>query len=126
MNLGIFKEMRSVESSLNYHLDRQGVLASNVTNADTPNYRPKDLVFNESLTNASNLIQTMEGHVQGSENASYEVLTSKEPQNLDGNGVRLEKAMAQLAGNTIRYNQGIELTRKQLGLLRYAATAGGR
>jgi len=126
MSVGIFKAMRSVESSLNYHLDRQGVLASNVTNADTPNYRPKDLVFNESLTSASNLIQTMEGHVQGSENASYEVLTSNEPQNLDGNGVRLEKAMAQLAGNTIRYNQGIELTRKQLGLLRYAATAGGR
>ena len=126
MSIGIFKEMGSVESSLNYHLDRQGVLASNVTNADTPNYRPKDLVFNESLTNANNLIQTMEGHVQGSENPSYKVLTSKEPQNLDGNGVRLEKAMAQLAGNTIRYNQGIELTRKQLGLLRYAATAGGR
>ena len=126
MSIGIFKSMGSVESSLNYHLDRQGVLASNVTNADTPNYRSKELVFNESLTNASNLIQTMEGHVQGSENASYKVLTSKEPQNLDGNGVRLEKAMAQLAGNTIRYNQGIELTRKQLGLLRYAATAGGR
>jgi flagellar basal-body rod protein FlgB len=126
MSLGIFAEMKSVESSLDYHLDRQGVLAANVTNADTPNYKPKDLVFSESLTNAGNLLKTMEGHVQGSENARYEVLTSNEPQNLDGNGVRLEKAMAQLAGNTIRYNQGIELTRKQLGLLRYAATAGGR
>ena len=126
MSLGIFNAMRSVESSLDYHLDRQGVLASNVTNADTPNYRSKDLVFSESLTNASSLIQTMEGHVQGSENPRYQVLTSREPQNLDGNGVRLEKAMAQLAGNTIRYNQGIELTRKKLGLLRYAATAGGR
>jgi flagellar basal-body rod protein FlgB len=126
MGMGIFISMKSVESSLDYHLDRQGVLASNVTNADTPNYRPKELVFKDSMNNASRLISTVENHMQGTSNGSYEVLTSKEPQNLDGNAVRLEKAMAQLAGNTIRYEQGIELTRKQLGLLKYAATAGGR
>lgn len=126
MSTGIFGSMKSVESSLNYHLDRQGVLASNVTNADTPNYRPKELVFKDSMNNASRLISTMENHMQGTSNGSYEVLTSNEPQNLDGNAVRLEKAMAQLAGNTIRYDQAIELTRKQLGLLKYAATAGAR
>lgn len=126
MSLGIFNGMQSVEHSLNYHLDRHGVLASNVTNADTPNYRAKDLVFKDSMSRASGLVKTMENHMGGLENPSYVVKTETGPLNLDGNGVRLEKAMVQLAGNTLRYDQGIELTRKQLGLLRYAATAGGR
>ncbi len=126
MNLGIFGEMKSVESSLDYHLERQGLLVSNVTNADTPNYKPKDLVFKDSMTSASNLMQTMENHIQGTENPGYEILTDNDPPNLDGNAVRLEKAMAQLSGNTLRYNQAIQITKKQLGLLKYAATAGGR
>ena len=60
MGIGIFGAMKGTESSLNYHLDRQGILSANVTNADTPNYRPKDLVFKDSLSSASQLMKTME------------------------------------------------------------------
>ena len=126
MSVGIFEGLGSLESSLNYHLDRHGVLASNLTNADTPGYRSKDLTFRDSMTEASNLAQTNEGHNEGMEGGSYEVVQENDPVNPDENGVRLEKEMARLAGNTLRYNQAIELMRKQFGMLKYAASNGGR
>jgi flagellar basal body rod protein FlgB len=42
----------------------------------------------------------------------------------DQNGVRLEHVMAQITANRLRYETGIELARRRLGLLRYAATDG--
>jgi flagellar basal-body rod protein FlgB len=102
------------------------VLSSNLTNADTPGYRSKDLTFRDSMTQANSLAQTNEGHNEGMDSGSYQVVQENEPVNPDENGVRLEKEMARLAGNTLRYNQAIELMRKKFGILRYAASNGGR
>jgi len=60
------------------------------------------------------------------DSGKYQVTQEAEPVNPDENGVRLEKEMARLAGNTLRYNQAIELMRKKFGMLRYAASNGGR
>jgi flagellar basal body rod protein FlgB len=78
------------------------------------------------MTQASTLAQTSERHNEGMESGSYQVVQENDPVNPDENGVRLEKEMARLAGNTLRYNQAIELMRKKFGMLRYAATNGGR
>ena len=126
MNVGMFDRLASLENSLNYHLDRHGVLSSNLTNADTPGYRSKDLTFRDSMTQASSLSRTDEMHNEGMDSGKYQVTQEAEPVNPDENGVRLEKEMARLAGNTLRYNQAIELMRKKFGMLRYAASNGGR
>jgi len=126
MKVGMFEGLTGLEQSLDYHLDRHGVLASNLTNADTPGYRSKDLTFRNSMTQASSLLKTNERHNEGMSTGRYKVTQEAEPVNPDENGVRLEKEMARLAGNTLRYNQAIELMRKKFGMLRYAASNGGR
>ena len=126
MSMDMFKGLGSLTNSLDYHLDRHGVLSSNLTNADTLGYRSKDLTFRDSLTSASSLKQTNERHNEGMDGGSYQIVQESEPVNPDENGVRLEKEMARLSGNTLRYNQAIELMRKKFGMLRYAASNGGR
>ena len=39
----VFNSVDPLRAALDYHLDRQNVLASNVAHVDTPGYRPNDL-----------------------------------------------------------------------------------
>tara|TARA_B100000586_G_C19742419_1_gene274360 strand:- start:98 stop:472 length:375 start_codon:yes stop_codon:yes gene_type:complete len=122
----IFSGVNNLERIIDYHLERHGVLTSNLTNADTPNYRPRELIFGDSLTRASAIQKTNAGHVEGLDTNPYILQKSEEPINLDNNGVRLEKAMTKLAGNKIRFETGLDLVRRRLAILKYAATNGGR
>ena len=40
----IFQSVALTHRALDYHLERQNVLASNVANVDTPGFRPLELV----------------------------------------------------------------------------------
>ncbi|MEE2959648.1 MAG: hypothetical protein VYA34_02805 [Myxococcota bacterium] len=122
----IFGGVNSLERIIDYHLERHGVLTSNLTNADTPNYRPRELIFSDSLTRATAIQKTDARHVEGLETTPYIVKKSEEPINIDNNGVRLEKAMAKLAGNKIRFETGLDLVRRRLAIIKYAATNGGQ
>lgn len=126
MKLDMFKELAPTQSMLDFHARRQSVLASNVANAETPGYVPHDLVSAE--TQAANggltLSTTSEGHMPlGGDGADSPVI-ELEAQRVDGNGVQLEQALAQATANRIRYEAGIEVARRQVALLRYAATDG--
>jgi flagellar basal-body rod protein FlgB len=51
-----------------WHQERQRVLAENVANADTPNYRPRDLAppnFAEALSGPLALARTEPDHIAG-------------------------------------------------------------
>ena len=125
-NINVFGSMSPLERVLDYHLKRHGVLAANVTNANTPTYKPKDVVFDEAMAAASGLTSTDTAHRAGTgDQSGFRVVEDPNPVNIDGNGVRLEKAMAQLGGNKIRYNTGLAILRKELGMLKYAASNGG-
>ena len=55
----------------------------------------------------------------------FAVETEALPSNINDNNVMLEKMMARISGNKIRYEAGIEIARKQLGILKYVASNGG-
>jgi len=133
----IFDELSGLETHADYHLARHGVLASNLSHAQTPGYVAKDLVFDEAMTSAEGVLaRSDEAHfgpggptgAVGSGNPAdpegFSVVDI-ETARFDQNGVRLEKAMAQVSANRLRYEAGIEITRRRLALLRYAATDGG-
>ncbi len=128
----IFAGVDKLERMLDYHMERHTVLATNLSNAETPNYRARDLVFEQELdlALAGGMARTNDAHlpaIQGgaSDSQNY-TLVESEPTGADQNDVRLEKAMAQISANKIKYELGVEIARKRLGLLRYAATDGGR
>ncbi len=114
------KTVNMLSVILDYRLERHKVIASNIANIDTPNYRAKDLVFgNEFKTIMENergvvMAKSSEKHlsdqsIQG-DTADFEVVDS-------GKKVILESEMAKLAENNLMYNLAVELlARKFRGL----------
>lgn len=115
-----------LRTRMQWHQERQQVLAENVANADTPNYKPRDLAppnFERELPAASlALVQTEPGHIVGQgggsqfENASnlrYEVRPG-------GNGVTHEDEMMKVAANQMDYEAVASLYTRSLALIKIA------
>lgn len=124
MKLDLFRELAPTQSMLDFHAKRQSVLAANLANAETPGYIPHDLVAADPPGSAS-LQTTNANHLGGGAEGGGEPVIELEAARVDGNGVQLEQAMASVTANRIRYEAGIEVARRQVALLRYAATDGG-
>jgi flagellar basal-body rod protein FlgB len=128
--IGIFKLMKDKMSWSN---QRQEVLAQNVANADTPGYKPRDLVqfdFRKELrdtaklemagTASSHLTGTLpenQGFKSGRERSVYETAPA-------GNAVVLEEQMMKVGQNSMEYQSTVNLYRKQLALLKTALSKG--
>lgn len=106
---------------LDYHHTRQGVIASNVANLDTPGYRAQDVTFNERLDIA------FERDNVRSMTMSHEmerVTADDEVPDQDGNTVSLEGQVAKMNANLVRYRSLSEVLNRRVGMLRYASTDG--
>ena len=123
MKLDMFRELTPTQSMLDFHAKRQSVLASNLANAETPGYVPHDVVKTEA--GSATLETTNAGHIAALGDGSSTPVVELETPRVDGNGVQLEQAMAAVTANRLRYEAGIEVARRQVALLRYAATDGG-
>jgi flagellar basal-body rod protein FlgB len=115
-----------LRTRMQWHQDRQRILADNVANADTPNFRPHDLVepsFDTMATTAAApiLVRTDPGHQAGPEAATtfgrteggFEIRPA-------GNGVRQEDEMMKVASNQMDFQAVTMLYTKSLGLLKIA------
>ncbi len=125
----IFAEVGVMRRALNYQLERQNVLSSNIANVDTPGFRPLELVRETQETQGAQLRMDT-GHSEHYRREGFfnDVDYVLEEQTVqaggDGNGVSLEREMAKLATNDIRFDATTRLVRLHLGLLRYAANDG--
>ncbi len=109
---GIDKEFGFLQNALNLRAHRQQVLASNIANADTPNYKAQDIDFAKELQRAQgvqagnlNLSATSSGHMQssgGTLNAQALYRATVQP-SIDGNTVDMDVERAQFADNAIHY-----------------------
>jgi len=119
-----------LRTRMQWHQQRQQVLAENVYNADTPNYRPQDLVepkFNLPAPGLASLqlARTDAGHLAGFGGASefqgdrnqYQVRPA-------GNAVSLEDEMLKVAANQMDYQAATQLYGRSLGLLKTAVGKG--
>ena len=126
MAANLFETTVGLERLLDYQLKRHSLLASNVSNSNTPGYRTQDLVFSDSLRTASRKMNaTAQGHFGAARTpkALEFVKVKRGPvTNIDGNDGRVEREMARLTANKIRYNSSIEVLRRKLGLIKYAAS----
>lgn len=114
---------------MEWHQERQRVLAENIANADTPNYRPRDLAppkFEQALSDAPlPLERTAPDDFAGEAdsqfayagNLHYEV----QP---DGNGVNHEDEMMKVASNQMDFDAVADLYSRSLALIKLAAGGG--
>jgi flagellar basal-body rod protein FlgB len=128
-DLPIFSMLRT---RMHWHQERQRVLAENVSNAETPNFRPKDLKpldFGPRATAAGGpargqiaLAKTDPAHITGSAGSS--TFGTDRPTKYDvrpaGNAVNLEDEMMKVASNQMDYQAAISLYSRSMGLFRTA------
>lgn len=119
--------LRFNETALNLRAQRQQLLASNIANADTPNFKARDIDFNKALqgamakgmpTQAPALAKTATVHLSaggGNMVGDAPLLYRKEQQgNIDGNTVNMDVERNQFTDNAIRYEAGLTLINAQI------------
>jgi flagellar basal-body rod protein FlgB len=115
-----------LRTRMQWHQERQRILAENVANADTPGYRPNDLVepkFNLPApgTGPLQLARTDPAHIAGSTAAPQFPSNSRLYQvRPAGNAVSLEDEMLKVAANQMDYQAATSLYSRSLGLIKTA------
>ncbi|MBN2397378.1 MAG: flagellar basal body rod protein FlgB [Deltaproteobacteria bacterium] len=99
---------------LDVRSERHKVITSNIANIDTPDYRPKDILFREELEEALDGREKVHSAGSGKSPLSDTI-------DLDvvevGEKIDLDTEMAKLAENNLMYNLAVELlARKFKGL----------
>lgn len=96
---------------------RQKILASNIANVDTPNYKARDIDFREELRRAAE---------DNSWSRSYKVIEAPTTMpNRDGNTVNLEVEMTKLTETLLMHNASVQLLNR-IGALYKDILRGGR
>lgn len=105
--------MTALERGLDYSVQKQKAISQNIANADTPNYKAKDVTFKSFLNNELNASfmanKTNNKHFDfkyGQTSSNSIVERSDTSYSHNGNNVDLDTEMAQLAENQI-YNQAL-------------------
>ena len=129
-------EFRFHQSALALRAERQQVLASNIANADTPNFKARDIDFRKALQQAlggsasmaldaaspsmpAAMLASHPAHLSsaaaGSTASGAELLYRTPRQDsIDGNTVELDPERAQFADNAVRYEASISAVNGKL------------
>lgn len=117
------------ETALSIRDQRQQLLASNIANADTPNYKARDIDFSSALkqalsqnsgTPAGTLNKTADTHLnaQPNPNAVPPYYRTNGQGNIDGNTVDLDVERNQFTDNSLRHEASLTIINLQIrGLL---------
>lgn len=128
--------LRFHQTALSLRAERQQLLASNIANADTPNYKARDIDFKQALQQAvqgtqgksgsttapaAALVKTSASHLpgklpagalmQGTIQAQYRTVQQG---SVDGNTVDMDTERTSFADNALRYQASVTLINGQL------------
>lgn len=119
--------LRFNETALSLRAQRQEMLASNIANADTPNYKARDIDFGKALqgalakpgvsATAGELAKTASAHLSSAKTGPggapllYRTIAQG---NIDGNTVDMDVERNQFADNALRYEAGLTMISSQI------------
>jgi len=127
-DIPIFAMLRT---RMQWHQQRQQVLAQNVANSDTPNFRPQDLDEPKFELSAPGpgplqLARTNTGHLQGfGDAANFRGSNNQYQVRPAGNAVNLEDEMLKVAQNNMDYQAATQLYGRGLNLIKTAIGSKG-
>lgn len=103
---------------------RQQLLASNIANADTPNYKAVDIDFARELKRVAGrqpgdlrMAATSQRHLQAATGNPYHakiMYRNISQPNIDGNTVNMDEERAQFAENALRYESTVRVLNGQI------------
>ncbi|MBO0335129.1 flagellar basal body rod protein FlgB [Sneathiella sp. CAU 1612] len=129
MNLEKIPLFAALTEKMKWLTARQKVLAQNIANSDTPNYRARDLKpleFRQMIESPEDksvhINRTNKKHIYVDEITSYETQINRDVSEITptGNAVLLEEEMMKVAETQIQYELTTSLYRKNLGMLKTA------
>jgi flagellar basal-body rod protein FlgB len=131
-NLSFSKIFNELDKAIRVTQKRNAVIASNVSNIDTPKYRPKDINFKEALAraletdNQLNLTRTNPGHINMSMRPQG-IETFEEKGEWNGyNWVNIDKEMTKLTENNLMYREAVETLLRKIALIKEVIKEGGQ
>jgi flagellar basal-body rod protein FlgB len=115
------------EQALLLHGQRLGVLATNLANADTPNYKARDIDFSAVLSHTADaslpLMVTQAAHMSlsdGSTGAADLKYRNPYQASLDGNTVEMPVEQAAFSENNVRYQASLGFINSRIAELTLA------
>lgn len=118
-----------ITSQMEWLSTRQKVLAQNIANADTPNYKAKDIApldfaaMARAAGNKLSLKTTSSGHIRASVSMSGSARVAEVKDGVSspsGNGVIIEDELMKVSETQAEYELITRLYRKHVGMLRTA------
>jgi len=104
-----------LEKAANISLARHEVISENISNADTPGYKRKDIKFGDILKEEV-----------GKQNIKVVYDNKATSNRLDGNNVDIEREMAEMAKNSLRYSVLLQTISSRLRSIRSVINEGRR
>jgi flagellar basal-body rod protein FlgB len=115
-------------NNLNFRGERQKVISGNIANINTPNYKTKELVFENELSNVQNKASLQMSKTQGNHFSNVQSLNSLPTQRIvdvkgleeqnDGNNVNLDTQMSEMSKNKVIFDAIQASIKKDSRLLR--------
>ena len=133
MSISTSRAHAIIDKALDYRASRQDMIASNIANADTPFYKPRDISFSDALvaqkakifnddSSKLALAQTDEEHIalQSGRSNSKATLFYRDGHMArnDGNSVDIDVETTEMSKNSIMFNALISARRKSAGIFR--------
>jgi len=141
MGLNISRAHELMKEAMDYRAARQDMIASNIANVNTPNYRPRDIRFEEALAqksaeiyadkgNTLQMTQTSSAHLSGSNSSGDTKATTffrdGHMARNDGNSVDLDVESSEMAKNSTMFNALTAALKKDSLLFKSVIDASGK
>ncbi|MEL0660160.1 flagellar basal body rod protein FlgB [Psychromonas arctica] len=129
MAINFDKALGIYQYSLGVRARRTEILASNISNADTPNYKAKDINFKDALNAAKSGTGISLSRTNSSHNAGFSssmaqsgllYRASNQPDTGDGNSVDLEVERNLFMKNSLEYQATLDFLNGSISGLRKA------
>ena len=119
--------MRMLEKSMDFLWAKQAAILDNISNAETPNYKQKNVVFEESFQSA---LEAADREREGSgtqpamrkaiENVSWRVEEPEEAVHMDDNGVNVTEQSLEAVRNAYQMQYVYQSLSSEINALRTA------
>jgi flagellar basal-body rod protein FlgB len=117
MKARLDSSLQFYQTALNLQAQRQQLIASNIANADTPNYKARDIDFRGALKNALGqglaplaLATSAQGHLGAAQQMPFQANThyrKSVQDSVDGNTVNMDVERAAFAENSLHYEASV-------------------
>ena len=120
----MWRSVDKLSNMASYYLERTKVIQGNIANADTPGFKPKEIIFERELTRQIELKKENPKHIDPFPETKTEkkVIELENFSGYDENRVNVQEELAKLAESSIMYKSMVKAMKKEFSKLKLAIT----